>query len=63
MRAAQVSVETVYTNFGSKGALLREALDVVVVGADEPVTETSDQYATWVAATVARLLDLERADR
>jgi AcrR family transcriptional regulator len=36
-RAAQVSVETVYANFGSKGALLREALDVAVVGDDEPV--------------------------
>jgi AcrR family transcriptional regulator len=32
-----VSVETVYANFGSKGALLREALDVAVVGDDEPV--------------------------
>jgi AcrR family transcriptional regulator len=36
-RSAQVSVETVYANFGSKGALLREALDVAVVGDDEPV--------------------------
>jgi AcrR family transcriptional regulator len=36
-RVAQVSVETVYANFGSKGALLREALDVTVVGDDEPV--------------------------
>jgi len=36
-RAARVSVETVYSNFGSKGALLREALDVAVVGDDEPV--------------------------
>lgn len=36
-RAARVSVETVYANFGSKGALLREALDVAVVGDDEPV--------------------------
>jgi AcrR family transcriptional regulator len=36
-RAAEVSVETVYANFGSKGALLREALDVAVVGDDEPV--------------------------
>jgi AcrR family transcriptional regulator len=36
-RAAQVSVETVYANFGSKGALLREALDVAVVGDDQLV--------------------------
>ena len=36
-RAAQVSVETVYANFGSKGSLLRRALDVAVVGDDEPV--------------------------
>jgi AcrR family transcriptional regulator len=36
-RTAEVSVETVYGNFGSKGALLREALDVAVVGDDEPV--------------------------
>jgi AcrR family transcriptional regulator len=36
-RAAQVSVETVYANFGSKGSLLRQALDVAVVGDDEPV--------------------------
>jgi AcrR family transcriptional regulator len=36
-RAAQVSVETVYTNFGSKAQLLKQALDVAVVGDDEPV--------------------------
>jgi AcrR family transcriptional regulator len=36
-RTAQVSVETVYANFGSKGSLLRQALDVAVVGDDEPV--------------------------
>lgn len=36
-RAARVSVETVYSNFGSKSELLKQALDVAVVGDDEPV--------------------------
>ena len=36
-RAARVSVETVYANFGSKSELLKQALDVAVVGDDEPV--------------------------
>ena len=36
-RAAGVSVETVYANFGSKAQLLKQALDVAVVGDDEPV--------------------------
>ncbi|HEX6856441.1 MAG TPA: helix-turn-helix domain-containing protein [Streptosporangiaceae bacterium] len=36
-RAAQVSVETVYANFGSKAQLLKQAMDVAVVGDDEPV--------------------------
>ncbi len=35
-RAAQVSVETVYANFGSKAQLLKQAVDVAVVGDDEP---------------------------
>ena len=36
-RAAGVSVETVYANFGSKAQLLKQAMDVAVVGDDEPV--------------------------
>lgn len=35
-QAAQVSLETVFANFGSKAALLKHALDVAVVGDDEP---------------------------
>lgn len=34
---AQVSADTVYTTFGSKGALLKEVLDVVIAGDDEDV--------------------------
>ncbi len=36
-RAAGVSVETVYANFGSKGDLLQAAIDVAVVGDSAPV--------------------------
>jgi AcrR family transcriptional regulator len=36
-RAAHVSVETVYANFGSKAELLRQAVDVAVVGDTAPV--------------------------
>lgn len=36
-RSAAVSVETVYSTFGSKAQLLRSALDVAVVGDDAPV--------------------------
>jgi AcrR family transcriptional regulator len=36
-RTAKVSVETVYSNFGSKGALLQQAIDVAIVGDDEQV--------------------------
>jgi AcrR family transcriptional regulator len=36
-RQAHVSVETVYANFGSKAELLRQALDVAVVGDAAPV--------------------------
>jgi AcrR family transcriptional regulator len=36
-RRAQVSPDTVYSAFGSKGALLKEVLDVVVGGDDEDV--------------------------
>lgn len=35
--AAGVSVETIYTHFGSKAQLLNQVLDVAVVGDDEPV--------------------------
>jgi AcrR family transcriptional regulator len=34
---AGVAVETVYSGFGSKKALLRQAVDVAVVGDDQPV--------------------------
>jgi AcrR family transcriptional regulator len=34
---AGVAVDTIYSGFGSKKALLREAFDVAVVGDDEPV--------------------------
>jgi AcrR family transcriptional regulator len=118
-RAAQVSVEFVYANFGSKSSLLKQALDVataalhrvlqqgaaaaaelaallakklasqraqvregILAVARREITEaevdamfavlstdvyllltetsgwSSDQYESWVAATVARLLDL-----
>jgi AcrR family transcriptional regulator len=36
-RAAGVAVETVYSNFGSKGDLLLAALDVAIVGDDLPI--------------------------
>jgi AcrR family transcriptional regulator len=36
-KAAHVSIETVYANFGSKAELLKQALDIAVVGDDEPV--------------------------
>ncbi|MGZ4540182.1 MAG: TetR/AcrR family transcriptional regulator [Blastococcus sp.] len=36
-RRAQVSADTVYSVFGSKAALLKEVLDVVVAGDDEDV--------------------------
>jgi len=36
-RAAGVSVETIYTGFGSKSELLKQALDVAVAGDDDPV--------------------------
>ena len=39
-REAGVSVETVYAGFGSKSDLLMAAIDVAVVGDDEPVPPT-----------------------
>jgi AcrR family transcriptional regulator len=36
-KAAQVSIETVYSGFGSKAELFRQALDVAVVGDTAPV--------------------------
>ncbi len=36
-READVSVETLYSGFGSKAGLLTAALDVAIVGDDEPV--------------------------
>lgn len=46
-RDAGVSLDTVYGVFGSKGALLKEVLDVVIAGDDEqvPVLERGDPQA------------------
>jgi AcrR family transcriptional regulator len=43
-RAANVSIETVYRNFGSKAELLKQAIDVSVVGDTElvPLAERDD---------------------
>ena len=35
-RRARVSADTIYSTFGSKGALLKEVLDVVIRGDDAP---------------------------
>lgn len=41
---AEVAVDTIYSSFGSKKALLREAIDVAVAGDDDtvPVTERAE---------------------
>jgi AcrR family transcriptional regulator len=43
-RAAHVSVETVYANFGSKAELLKQAIDVAVVGDTAPVPLAERDY-------------------
>jgi AcrR family transcriptional regulator len=53
-REATVSVETLYSSFGSKAGLLGAALDVAIVGDDEPVpfAERADATAMGAAPTV-----------
>ena len=48
--AAEVSVETLYSGFGSKAGLLCAALDVAVVGDDEPVPFAERSEATAMGA-------------
>lgn len=48
-RAAAVSVETIYANFGSKAELLKQALDVAVVGDAEPVPLADRDYFARLA--------------
>ena len=43
-RAAHVSIETVYANFGSKAELLKQVLDVAVVGDTAPVPLADRDY-------------------
>lgn len=78
-RAAEVSVETVYANFGSKVGLLNQVLDVAVVGDDEPVAlmerpefaalgegDTDERVRAAAALNTAinrRLVGLQRALR
>jgi AcrR family transcriptional regulator len=53
-RAAAVSVETLYSGFRSKAGLLCAALDVAVVGDDEPVpfAERAEAAAMGAGSTV-----------
>ncbi|WP_212746393.1 TetR/AcrR family transcriptional regulator [Nonomuraea sp. KC401] len=51
-RAAEVSVETVYATFHSKTELLMAAIDVAVVGDDEPVPlNQRPEFATLPSGT------------
>lgn len=43
-KAAHVSIETVYANFGSKAELLRQALDIAIVGDAEQVPLADRDY-------------------
>jgi AcrR family transcriptional regulator len=54
-RAAGVSVETLYAGFGSKAGLLKVALDVAIVGDDEPVpfAQRAEAIAMSTGPTVA----------
>jgi AcrR family transcriptional regulator len=56
--AAEVSVPTVYEGFGSKGELLRRAIDVALAGDDAQVAVADRPTATWVyeADTAEELL-------
>ncbi len=56
-RAAGVSVETVYSAVGPKGEVLRAAVDVAVVGDDEPVPLADrPQFLALQAGTSAQRL-------
>jgi AcrR family transcriptional regulator len=54
-REAGVSVETLYTSFGSKAELLKIAIDVAIVGDDAPVPFTAriEAAAMGAGSTVA----------
>ena len=54
-REAGVSVETLYSGFGSKAELLKVALDVAIVGDDEPVpfAARAEAIAMTAGSTVA----------
>jgi AcrR family transcriptional regulator len=52
-RAAEVAVETVYSNFGAKSDLLLAALDVAIVGDDLPIP-VADRPAFAVLGRGAR---------
>lgn len=52
-RAAHVSIETVYSGFGSKAELLKQAIDVAVVGDIAPVPLADrDDFQRLAAGTV-----------
>lgn len=75
-RRAQVSADTVYSAFGSKGALLKQVLDVVVGGDDEDVAlldragpqamraeaDQRSQLAMFAAGVTAQLERLRPVD-
>jgi AcrR family transcriptional regulator len=51
---AGVSVETIYKGFGSKKALLREAMDVAVVGDTDPIPFVErPEFASLAEGTIA----------
>jgi AcrR family transcriptional regulator len=54
-REASVSVETLYSSFGSKAGLLTAALDVAIVGDDEPVpfAQRAEAAAMGAGPTIA----------
>jgi len=55
---AGVAVETIYSGFGSKKALLRAAMDVAVVGDAEPIPFADRAYARRMAeGTASERLD------
>jgi len=58
-RAAGVSVKTVHANFRTKGELLTAAIDVAVVGDEEPVP--LDQRPEFIALGLGTRQDRTRA--
>lgn len=50
-RAAAVSPPTVFSAFGSKGALLKSCIDVALAGDDEAVSVSDRPLAIWVYET------------